>query len=145
MLAAVSRLRLEVTDVDDGVVEHELRRRTYDYNVSVTGIDDGAMLVISVRDEASGLVAGLYGWTWGGCAYVDVLWVDETQRGKGLGARLLGTAEDEARSRGCTQVLLATHGFQAPAFSAALGYQETGRQDGYPSGSHQLRLTKPLT
>jgi GNAT superfamily N-acetyltransferase len=141
----VTRLHLEVTDVDDGIVESEVRRRLYAYNVSATGIDDGSMLIVSLRDEAGRLVGGLYGWTWGGCAFVDLLWVDEARRRTGLGSRLLGSAEDEARSRGCTQILLSTHTFQAPAFYAARGYQETGRFADYPSGSAQIHLAKTLT
>jgi GNAT superfamily N-acetyltransferase len=144
-LGGVTRLRLEVTDVDDGVLEKEVRDRIYDYNVSATGIDDGTMLVVSLRDEADRLVAGLYGWTWGGCAYVDLLWVDESLRGSGLGSRLLATAEEEARSRGCTQVLLSTHDFQAPDFYAARGYRETGRFHGYPRGRDQIQLAKQLS
>jgi GNAT superfamily N-acetyltransferase len=141
----VTRLRLEVTDVDDGVVESEVRRRLYAYNVSTTGIDDGSMLIVSLRDEAGRLVGGLYGWTWGGCAFVDLLWVDAARRRTGLGSRLLAGAEDEARSRGCTQVLLSTHTFQAPDFYAARGYRETGRFPDYPTGSAQIHLAKSLT
>jgi GNAT superfamily N-acetyltransferase len=140
----VTRLRIEVTDVDDGTVETEVRRRLYDFNVEATGIDDGAMLVGSVHDEEDRLVAGLYGWTWGGCAFVDLLWVDEPRRRTGLGSRLLAGAEEEARSRGCTQILLSTHGFQAPEFYAARGYREAGRYDGYPTGSFQVHLAKSL-
>jgi GNAT superfamily N-acetyltransferase len=141
----VTRLRLEVTDVDDGIVESEVRRRLYAYNVSATGIDDGSMLIVSLRDDGGRLVGGLYGWTWGGCAFVDLLWVDEARRRTGLGSRLLASAEDEARSRGCTQVLLSTHTFQAPAFYAARGYQETGCYADYPNGGAQIHLAKPLT
>ena len=141
----MTRLRLEVTDVDDGVVETEVRRRLYAYNVSATGIDDGSMLVISLRDEAGRLLAGLYGWTWGGSAFVDLLWVDEQWRRTGLGSRLLTSAEEEARSRGCTQVLLSTHTFQAPDFYAARGYRETGRFADYPAGGAQIHLAKALT
>jgi GNAT superfamily N-acetyltransferase len=140
----VSRLRLQVTDVDDGTVEAAVRRKLYDFNVEATGIDDGAMLIVSLRDESGGLVAGLYGWTWGGCAFVDLLWVDEPRRGTGLGSRLLASAEQEARSRGCTQVLLSTHGFQAPDFYRSRGYREVGRFQNYPTGSYQLQLAKPL-
>jgi GNAT superfamily N-acetyltransferase len=140
----VTRLRLEVTDVDDGVVETEVRRRLYAYNVATTGIDDGSMLIVSLRDEAGRLVGGLYGWTWGGCAFVDLLWVDEARRRTGLGSRLLASAEDEARSRGCTQVLLSTHTFQAPDFYAARGYREMGRYENYPEGGAQIHLAKPL-
>jgi GNAT superfamily N-acetyltransferase len=140
----VTRLRLELTDVDDGELETDLRRRLYAFNASATGIDDGAMLIVSLRDEADRLVAGLFGWTWGGCAFVDLLWVEEPRRRTGLGSRLLATAEQEARSRGCSQVLLSTHGFQAPDFYAARGYRESGRFDGYPTGSYQVHLAKRL-
>src|SRR5689334_2216493 len=137
MLARMSRLRLTVTDHDDGVVEEHVRRELSAHNVDATGIDDGAMLVGSVHDEAGALVAGLYGWTWGGAGFVDLLWVDRAHRGSGLGTRLLAAAEDEARGRGCDRMLLATHGFQAPDFYRARGYREVGRYDGYPTGSYQ--------
>ena len=144
MLGAVTRLRLELTDHDDGVVESEVRRRLYAYNAAATGIDDGAMLVGSIRDDDGRLVAGLYGWTWGGAGFVDLLWVEEEHRRTGLGTRLLTAAEDEARARGCTQLLLATHAFQAPDFYQARGYREVGRFADYPRGSFQVQLAKRL-
>jgi GNAT superfamily N-acetyltransferase len=140
----VARIRLRVTSHDDGVVEAEVRRHLYAFNVAATGIDDGQMLIASARDDDGRLVAGLYGWTWGGTAFVDLLWVDAALRGQGLGSRLLTAAEDEARTRGCRLVVLATHGFQAPDFYAARGYVEHGRIDDYPLGSFQSYLAKPL-
>jgi GNAT superfamily N-acetyltransferase len=140
----MSRLRLEVTDEDDGEVETEVRRALHRFNVESTGIDDGTMLVISLRDDDGALIGGLYGWTWGGSAFVDLFWVAEEHRGKGHGTRLIGAAETEARSRGCGQILLSTHGFQAPEFYAARGYRETGRDVDYPLGSYHLHLAKSL-
>jgi GNAT superfamily N-acetyltransferase len=140
----VSRLRLRVGERDERGVEAELRRRLYEFNVARTGIDDDRLLVLEVVDAAGALVAGLFGWTWGGTAYVDLLFVDEDRRGHGLGSRLLAAAEDEARARGCTQVVLATHGFQAPDFYAGRGFLEQGRVAGYPLGSAQVYLAKPL-
>jgi GNAT superfamily N-acetyltransferase len=141
----VTRLRLEVGERDDGEVERAVRRALYDFNVEATNIDDGAMLICSLRDESDRLVGGLYGWTWGGTAFVDLLWVAAAHRGHGLGTRLLAAAEAEARARGCGQAVLATHGFQAPGFYRARGYAEQGRVEGYPAGSYQLYLAKPLT
>lgn len=138
------RLRMAVGDRDPLGVEAELRRRLYAHNAAVTGIDDGALLVGEVRGADERLVAGLFGWTWGGCGFVDLLWVAEGHRNAGLGSRLLAAAEAEARERGCHQMLLATHSFQAPAFYAARGYQERGRYDDYPAGGFQLHLAKPL-
>ena len=144
MLGAVVRLRMELGDSDDGgAVELELRARLHAFNVAATGIDDGALLIITVRD-ADDIVAGLFGWTWGGTAFVDLLHVDESRRGAGLGSRLLAEAEAEGRRRGCRQVVLATHTFQAPAFYAARGYTEYGRVDGYPVGHGQVHLVKRL-
>jgi GNAT superfamily N-acetyltransferase len=151
MLGSVVRLRIELGDSDDGgAVELELRARLHAFNVAATGIDDGALLVITVREDgndagdAGNIVAGLFGWTWGGTAFVDLLHVDESRRGAGLGSRLLAEAEAEGRRRGCRQVVLATHTFQAPAFYAARGYTEYGRVDGYPVGHGQVQLVKRL-
>jgi ribosomal protein S18 acetylase RimI-like enzyme len=88
------------------------------------------------------LRAGLFGWTWGGCGYIDLLWVREDCRGSGLGTRLLVAAEEEIRRRGCEQVALSTHSFQAPGFYARFGYQECGRTPAYPRGHDQIHLVK---
>ncbi len=58
MLGAVVRLRMELGDSDDGgAVELELRARLHAFNVAVTGIDDGALLVITVRDARTATTA----------------------------------------------------------------------------------------
>ena len=44
-----------------------LEDRLYEFNVATTGVDDGRWLAIFVRDDQGGIVAGLHGWTWGGC------------------------------------------------------------------------------
>src|SRR5262245_58854920 len=89
-----------------------LEERIYEFNVMATGITDGQLLSILQRDEAGILVAGLFGWTWGGTCEVRYLWVHETLRGQGLGKKLLLAAEEEARAQGCHQVVLDTHSFQ---------------------------------
>jgi len=87
---------------------------------------------------------GLYGWTWGGCGYIDLLWVRDDQRGHGMGAGLLAAAEAEIRRRGCDRVALSTHSFQAPDFYARFGYTECGRTPGYPRGHDDIHLVKQL-
>jgi hypothetical protein len=68
--------------------------------------------------------------------------VREEQRRAGVGNRLLAAAENEMRRRGCGQVAVSTHSFQAPGFYARFGYRECGRTPDYPRGHDQIHLVK---
>jgi GNAT superfamily N-acetyltransferase len=121
-----------------------LEDRINEYNVATTGIPFGGQVAVFVRDEDGAIIAGLYGWMWGGCLEVRDLWVHQDHRGKGHGTRLLSTAEQHALTRGCHQVLLSTHSFQAPGFYMKLGYETCGTVDGYPRGHAKWYLKKSL-
>ena len=116
----------------------------YRYNAAVTGCDDGRWLTILVRDEAGAVVAGLHGWTWSETGFVQTLWVREDLRAHGLGGRLLAAAEDEATRRGCCEMQLDTHSYQAPAFYRRRGYEVIGELPGWPAGTTRIFLRKAL-
>jgi GNAT superfamily N-acetyltransferase len=136
-------VRFAVGDADAGLAER-LDKEISAFNAAVTGHHDGRMLSVAARGDGGDLRAGLYGWTWGGCGYIELLWVRDDQRGHGPGARLLATAEAEIRRRGCDRVALSTHSFQAPDFYARSGYTECGRTPGYPHGHDDIHLVKQL-
>jgi GNAT superfamily N-acetyltransferase len=121
-----------------------LDEEIYAFNVEATGLAHGRALTLRATDAEGELAGGLSGWSWGGCAYVDVLWVAPGRRGQGLGTRLMDAVEAEALARGCTQVALSTHTFQAPDFYRARGYVEVGHTPGYPAGHGHLHLLKQL-
>ena len=139
----MSEVRLVVGDTDSGLRER-LDEEISAFNAAATGHHGGRLLSVAVREDDGDLQAGLYGWTWGGCGYIDLLWVRDGQRGQGLGARLLAEAEAEIRRRGCDRVALSTHSFQAPGFYARFGYTECGRTPGYPHGHDDIHLVKYL-
>jgi GNAT superfamily N-acetyltransferase len=118
--------------------------RLYRHNVAVTGCDDGRWLAIFVRDGTGEIMAGLHGWTWGGTGFVRTLWVREDLRGQGIGARLLGAAEREAARRGCREMQLDTHSYQAPGFYRRLGYAEIGELPGWPGAFPRTFFRKAL-
>jgi GNAT superfamily N-acetyltransferase len=122
----------------------ELRDAIHDFNYSATGYRDGRSLSCFLRDDAGALIAGIDGFTWGGYARVDYLWVHERLRGQGLGSRLLDAAEDEARRRGCGTIVLDTHSFQAPDLYRARGYTEIGTTVDTPRGYTQTLFQKAL-
>ena len=121
-----------------------LEDRLYEFNSAATGITDGELLAIFVRDDKGRIVAGICGNTWGGCLEIRQLWVDEARRKQGLGTRLFVAAEQEARRRGCRQILLTTFTFQAPAFYAKHGFKVLATVDDHPRGYQHLLLPKRL-
>jgi GNAT superfamily N-acetyltransferase len=114
------------------------------YNIAVTGIDDYRALAILVRDADGQIVAGVAGGSWAGYLEIKSLWVHERLRGQGLGRRLLQAAEREALARGCGQVLLDTHDFQAIEFYKRLGYLVFGELHGIGGRHTRYYLRKPL-
>ena len=80
-----------------------------------------------MREADGTIAAGLHGWTWGG-----------------TGSRLLVAAETEAVRRGCHQMHLDTHSYQAPAFYRRLGYDVIGELPGWPGNDTRIFLRKTL-
>ncbi|MEO8523209.1 MAG: GNAT family N-acetyltransferase [Caldimonas sp.] len=115
-------------------LEAFLVEQIYDFNAKATGYFDGRLLGGQLRSASNEVIAAFDGHTWGGCCVVAHLWVHEMHRGLGLGRELLRAAEAEAVRRGCEQVVLSTHTFQAPMFYERLGYERQVVIHGQPKG-----------
>jgi len=79
----MSEVRFVVGGADADLAER-LDKEISAFNAAVTGHHDARLLSVAVRGDGGDLHAGLYGWTWGGCGYVELLWVRDDQRGHGL-------------------------------------------------------------
>ena len=121
-----------------------LADRIDEFNSKATGYLDGMLLGGSIRNDAGDVIAGFNGHTWGGCCELTHVWVDERYRGQGLGAVLLRSAEAEAVARGCAQVVLATHSFQAPGFYERMGYVRKYTIEGRPKDYADIIYAKGL-
>jgi GNAT superfamily N-acetyltransferase len=102
-------------------------------------------LAFFFREKTLKIVAGLYGHTGLGWLYIDVLWVEQKLRSKGVGRQLLEAAESEALNRGCHDVYLYTYSFQKPIFYEKLGYQIFGQLDNFPNEHTKYFMKKTLT
>jgi len=129
------------SDADLNTVFEGLRA----HNEARVGDPGYSPLHVLLRDEGGEVRGGLAGDVYFGWLFVRYLWVAEEHRGGGYGERLLGEAEDEARSRGCHAVWLDSFSFQAPGFYRRLGFHEFGRLDDYPAGHARHFLWKPLS
>jgi ribosomal protein S18 acetylase RimI-like enzyme len=121
-----------------------LEDRIYEFNAKATGYFDGMLLAGCIRSDAGEIIAGYSGHTWGRCCELANVWVHEQYRGRGLGAQLLRSAEAEAKARGCLQLVLATHSFQAPEFYERMGYQRRYTIEGNPKDHADIIYVKVL-
>lgn len=81
---------------------------------------------IYLKDENGAIRGGAVVWVHKESIYVDILWVDESLRGHGYGTRIMQTAEDEGKNRGCKYSTVDTYSFQAKDFYLKNGYQIIG-------------------
>jgi len=121
-----------------------LEDQLYEFNAAATGIADGRSLGAFLRDESKQIVAGAAGHTWGETCELRQVWVTASARGSGLGRHLIAEAEAEAVRRGCRQLVLTTHSFQAPDFYRKLGFEVVSELPDYPRGHSHLVLRKRL-
>ena len=111
---------------------------------TATGIADGNLLAVFLRGPDDKVIGGAYGWTWGSTCHVRDLFVPEIMRNQGHGTKIMRAIEKEAGARGCEQIVLETHDFQAPEFYRKLGYAVDGVVNNYPRGHQWLTMLKRL-
>ena len=135
---------VEFRDEQYAELDAFLVERIYEFNARATGLFDGEFFAASMKGRKGEIIAAVTGHTWGGTCQVTHVWVHESQRRKGLGAALMNAVESEAVRRGCRQVLLSTHSFQAPGFYERLGYERQAAIEDYPKGHANVFYMKRL-
>lgn len=113
-------------------------------NERAAPIQDVRRLSCIARDAAGAVIGGAIGRTWGRCCELQQFWVEEANRGRGLGTRLLEGFEARARERGCTTYYLDTFSFQAPALYEAFGYRIAASIEGYAPGVVKYLMVKHI-
>jgi GNAT superfamily N-acetyltransferase len=115
------------------------------YNKETFGRVDTQTLDILVRDDKSSeIIGGLLGRSSLGLFFLDLFYLPKELRRSGLGSRIMGLAEDEARRRGCTAAFVYTVTFQAPEFYERHGYRRFGEIACPPDGATRIFLSKAL-
>ena len=121
-----------------------IREGLAQFNRERVGDDGHKPLNLVEYDESGEIVGGLLGGTYWGWMYIDILWVKEDYRKKGIGSGLLEEAEKEAVRRGCHHVHLETMSWQAPKFYEKYGYEVIGVLPDITTGNQKYLLIKSL-
>lgn len=131
------------SECDAGPEEIALIRDALDrFNFDATGLHEVHNVTLFARDRLEAVKGGLLGYVWGGWFHITHLWVSDEGRGRGLGRRLLETAEREAASFGARGAFLSTFDFQAPDFYRRCGYEVYAKFPDYPPGHVDYHLRK---
>ena len=101
-------------------------------------------LCLLLHDDAGKAAGGLWGKAFYDWLFVELLFVPDSLRGRGLGAALLARAEEQARGWGCHSLWLDTFSFQARGFYERLGYTVFGELPDYPAPHSRFLLSKRL-
>ncbi len=129
-------------DVQDAV--KFLEGHIIEYNFATTNRFDGIDFCQVVRNPAGSIIAGISGWTWAGSCEITWLWVSGELRGRGIGTALLLAAEEEARVKECSVILVRSYSFQAPEFYRRHGFTVDHVVDNFPEGFQYFTLTKKI-
>ncbi|MFC3695109.1 GNAT family N-acetyltransferase [Chenggangzhangella methanolivorans] len=136
----------EVALVDDPSPDDRaaILRGLVAFNDERFGPSDIRPLAVLLRDEAGETIGGLWGRTTYGWLYVELLFVPEGLRGRGLGARLLAEAERAAAERGATNAWIDCFGQVNRDVYVRCGYEVFGALPGMPPGETRYFLKKAL-
>jgi GNAT superfamily N-acetyltransferase len=102
------------------------------------------LLVIPIRDGSGTVTGGLWGVTLFRWLTIQMLFVPQSMRGRGVGSALMAAAEQEARDRGCVGIHVDALSFQAPHFYEKIGFSLFGRLEDCPAGHQRLFFQKRL-
>jgi len=133
---------LETQGLDEAA--NEIRERLLGFNQERVGPFEDVRVVLTVRGAGGELLGGLVGLGFWNGLFIDLVWVDEPARGRGIGSALMRAAESEARKRGWQVCFLSTWTFQAPGFYRKLGYEPFGKLEGMPPGHTRTWFAKWL-
>ena len=129
---------------DEDLIEGKVGEYDHSVVLPVPGAEEKTFY-FKITDGDDRIIAGciLTIDTWR-VADLDILWVDEKYRRKGLGSALIKEAERTAREKGCDLMALGTFDFQARPLYEKHGYKLCGVIEDWPNGHCSYSLSKRL-
>jgi GNAT superfamily N-acetyltransferase len=143
-MTAVSTFTIALASEEE-VRDIALWRRMREFNYRIVGkYPEGQNVWLNAKDPQGNFVGGFRGEIFFQWLSVNILFVEESYRGKGIGTRLLAEGEAHARKRGAVRARLDTFDWQAPAFYPRHGYRELLRIPDYYQGHWSSLMVKEL-
>ena len=122
----------------------EIRNMLIEYNASHGVTNDSIPIEVYYESESGEKLAGIVGHAHGNWLFIDLLYVDASLRGQGIGGKLLSLAEEDAKRKGCRYAFLNTNAFQAPGFYLKAGYECVFKLEEFPYTGEKFYFKKKL-
>jgi len=135
-------LHIDLTDHPPQEARDVILAGLIDFNRRLLGDPQGIPLALLLTSADGTVVGGMWARTAFQWLFVELLFVPEPLRGRGLGRELLDRAEQEARRRGCIGAWLETFSSQARSLYERCGYAVFGEIPEYPPGNVRTFLCK---
>ena len=136
-------LRVHVA-ADPAAARTEIVEGLIRYNEGFLGPRRWSPVALTATDEEGRIVGGASGAVQYDRLAIELLWVDESHRGLGLGTRIMDGIEAEGRRLGAVRAFLDTFAFQAAPFYERRGYVEIARIADYFDGHDRIYFSKLL-
>jgi GNAT superfamily N-acetyltransferase len=137
-----TEFRIEYVENADRSVWGPIVEGLKSFNRNSAGADNMQELVMAMYSPDNELIGGLIAETYWEWLFINVMWVKEQLRGKGLGRQLLLAAEQKALERKVKHAFLDTFSFQAPEFYKRQGYSVFGELNDFPPGHSRFFMVK---
>ncbi len=99
---------------------------------------------VFAKNEDAEVIGGIRATCFWNTLHIELLWLSETCRGKGIGKQLVERTENFARKQNCEKVFVETTSWQAKPFYEKVGYQHIATINDRPKGHASHYLTKDL-
>lgn len=99
---------------------------------------------IFIKNNNEEVIGGVTGFSYYGCLYIDMLWIQKEKRHLGYGTELVLEAEKIGKQRNCSFTTVNTMDWEALPFYQKLGYEIEFTREGYDKNSKLYFLKKKL-
>lgn len=129
--------QLSIVPISHNLVAH---KSVLSYAVFSAGgaVDE---ICLGAETDTTAFAGGIFAILYASALFVQLLWVANDYRRRGIGTALLKEAERIATGRGCAQAVVETFSFHAPEFYFTQGYAEIGRVTGLGMNASDYRLS----
>jgi ribosomal protein S18 acetylase RimI-like enzyme len=117
-----NKFKIELFDNISKTVEDKMRRGFEEYESSHDIEVNYKTFSLVLKNEAGEVIGVLNAYTVFAEIYIDDIWIDKENRGKGYGKLLLTELENRFNGQGFNNMNLVTNAFQAPTFYEKCGF-----------------------